>query len=110
MKVIRNKLLPLKGFAAINLFGILFVRDGANVSDTLINHEAIHTAQMKELGYIPFYILYLIEWFIKLIINKLDNNKAYKSISFERETYSNQNNLNYLKERKHYEWIKRIFK
>ena len=48
---------------------------------------------MKELGYIPFYILYLIEWFIKLIINKLDNNKAYKSISFEREAYNNQNNL-----------------
>lgn len=106
MKVIRNKLLPPKGFAAINLFGILFVRKDSKITDRLLNHEAIHTAQMKELGYIPFYILYLIEWFIKLIINKLDNNKAYKSISFEREAYNNQNNLEYLKNRKNYEWIK----
>lgn len=108
MKIIRNKLLPLKGFAAINLFGILFVRKDSKITDRLLNHEAIHTAQMKELGYIPFYILYLIEWFIKLIINKLDNNKAYKSISFEREAYNNQNNSEYLKNRKNYEWIKEV--
>lgn len=107
MKVIRNKLLPFKGFAAINLFGILFVRKDSKITDRLLNHEAIHTAQMKELGYIPFYILYLIEWFIKLIINKLDNNKAYKSISFEREAYNNQNNLEYLKNRKNYEWLRK---
>ena len=107
MKIIRNKLLPLKGFAAMNLFGILFVRKDSKITDRLLNHEAIHTAQMKELGYIPFYILYLIEWFIKLIINKLDNNKAYKSISFEREAYDNQNNLEYLKNRKNYEWIRK---
>lgn len=107
MKVIRNKLLPLKGFAAINLFGILFVRKDSKITDRLLNHEAIHTAQMKELGYIPFYVLYLIEWFIKLIINKLDNNKAYKSISFEREAYDNQNNLEYLKNRKNYEWLRK---
>lgn len=107
MKVIRNKLLPLKGFAAMNLFGILFVRKDSKITDRLLNHEAIHTAQMKELGYIPFYVLYLIEWFIKLIINKLDNNKAYKSISFEREAYDNQNNLEYLKNRKNYEWLRK---
>ena len=33
---------------------------------------------------------------------------AYKNISFEREAYSNQSNLSYLSERKHYSWFKCI--
>ena len=101
MKVIRNKLLPLKGFAAINLFGILFVRKDSKITDRLLNHEAIHTAQMKELGYIFFYIWYVIEWFIKLFTTK----NAYKSISFE--------NINSNEERKkmiHKHQIKSLLK
>ena len=63
MKVIINKLIPFPGFAAINLFGIMFVRDGAyrnnEVPAKTFRHESIHTAQMKEMGYIFFYVWYL---------------------------------------------------
>lgn len=55
MKIIYNKLIPFKGFAAINLFGVLFARKECKpLSERTINHEAIHTAQMRELLYVGF--------------------------------------------------------
>jgi hypothetical protein len=83
MKIVRNKILPPKSFSAINLFGILFCKPNTRISDTLINHESIHTEQMKEMLYVPFYLWYVIEWLIKLF----GKGNAYKNISFERESY-----------------------
>lgn len=101
--VIENKLIPFKGFKAINLFGVIFVRKGARMTSTDFNHEAIHTAQMKELGYVFFYILYVIEWLYRLC--KPGN--AYRNISFEREAYENEGDVYYLYLRKHYaQWRK----
>lgn len=106
MKIIRNRIIPFKGFAAINLFGVLFVRKSALLSKRMINHEKIHTAQMKEMLYIPFYIWYLIEWVIRLF----KGGNAYKNISFEREAYDNEKHFKYLETRKHYAWIKYLKK
>lgn len=39
MIIIRNNIIPFKGFSAINLFGILFVRKDAVISEKTINHE-----------------------------------------------------------------------
>ena len=91
MKIIRNKYIPFKGFRAINLFGILFVRGNTIINDRTIRHEAIHTAQMKEMLYIFFYLWYLIEWIIRLFMK----GNAYRNISFEREAYSNEKDLSY---------------
>ena len=97
MKVIYNRVIPFQGFSAINLFGVLFARkEYEPLSARTIRHEAIHTAQMKELGYIGFYIIYLLEWLYRLVTTK----NAYRSISFEREAYANQANKNYLKTRR----------
>lgn len=87
--VIENKLIPFKGFKAINLFGVIFVRKGARMTSTDFNHEAIHTAQMKELGYVFFYVLYLIEWLYRLC----KSGNAYRNISFEREAYENEDDV-----------------
>jgi len=103
MKVIVNKYIPFKGFAAINLFGVLFVRPEARVTERMLRHEVIHTAQMKELLYIPFYLLYFLEWLIKLC---LSGSKAYRSISFEREAYVNETNPSYLQQRTAYAFLK----
>ena len=52
MKVIYNNILPFKGFSAINLFGVVFARkEYEPLRSSTIQHEGIHTAQMKELGY-----------------------------------------------------------
>lgn len=98
MKIIYNSIIPFPGFLAINLFGILFVRKGGKVSDIVLNHEEIHTAQMKELGYIGFYLIYIIEWLVRLFMS----GNAYRNISFEKEAYANERNLEYLDSRKHY--------
>lgn len=58
MKIIRNNIIPFKGFAAINLFGILFIRKDTVLTTVMMNHEHIHTAQMKEMLYIFFYLWY----------------------------------------------------
>jgi hypothetical protein len=71
-----------------------------------INHENIHFQQALELGVILFYILYVLEWILKL---PFYGSKAYYNISFEREAYKNDNNPNYLAIRKRYNWIKLIF-
>lgn len=108
MKVIYNRLIPFRGFKCINLFGILFVREGCVMTQTDFNHEAIHTAQMKELLYIPFYLLYLMEWLWKLLKYR-DGSKAYRDLSHEREAYDNQANPNYLTNRKPYNQFKEIW-
>ncbi|MDE6256170.1 MAG: hypothetical protein K2M39_08265 [Muribaculaceae bacterium] len=100
MKIVRNKIIPFgKNFYALNLFGILFVKGPCG--NVTLNHERIHTAQMKELGFIGFYVLYLIEWMIRLIQYR-HHFKAYLNISFEREAYANEKNLSYLLHRKHF--------
>ena len=75
----------------------------------IINHESIHIKQQEEMLIIPFYLWYIIEWAIKVPIY-FSFQKAYHNISFEREAYDNDDNLSYLSDRKHYAWIKRVFK
>lgn len=105
MKIIYNKLIPFGRYTAINICGILFTKK-KELSAVSINHEKIHTAQMKEMGYIGFYLWYAIEGIITYFANRLDQYKGYRDISFEEEAYNNQDNLDYLKNRKHYAWCK----
>lgn len=97
MKLIYNKWIPFKGFKAINLFGWCFVRKGLTMTPQDINHEKIHTAQMRELWYIGFYLLYFVEWLCRLVYAPMT---AYRGISFEREAYQHQYNYKYLTKRK----------
>lgn len=71
-----------------------------------VNHESIHFQQALELLVIPFYILYVLEWVLKL---PKYGAEAYYNISFEREAYSNDTDYSYLEKRKRYNWIKLIF-
>ena len=109
MRIIYNNLIPFKGFAGINLFGVLFVRKGVTVNHRMINHERIHSAQMKELLFIGFYVLYLLEWIIRLFQYRFKWHTAYRNISFEREAYFNDFDFSYLTEkRKPYNFIKHL--
>lgn len=102
--IIRNKIIPFPGYKMINICGIIFVRSKL-VTDIDLNHEEIHSRQIFEMLIVFFYLWYIIEWLIRLVMY-LDTNKAYKSISFEREAYAKQDDLNYLKKRKLFTWIK----
>jgi beta-lactamase regulating signal transducer with metallopeptidase domain len=105
-------------FTAINLFGCIFINshyqqdldERRSVYEKLIRHESIHSAQGKELLWVFFYLLYVLEWFVRLIQyrkaktkdGKKDFNAAYRNISFEREAYANENDVFYLKNRKRF--------
>ena len=89
-----------KGYC-LNLFGILCSRDTSWIDRYVINHERIHNAQMRELLWIPFYIIYVLEWLF-LLIRYRDSYKAYMNISFEREAYRHGHDLDYLKRRRRY--------
>lgn len=108
MKVIYNNIIPFKGFVAINLFGTVFARKKCKpLSDRILRHEAIHTEQMRELGYIVFYIIYLLEWLFRLIKQSWTGQKAYRNISFEKEAYKKQDRKTYLSYRKSFaQWRK----
>ena len=85
---IKNKSIPFKGFKAITIWPFLFYKE--EMSEIDLNHEAIHAAQQKEMFLIGFYAKYL--------TYKYDNNP------FEKEAYANENNLEYLKTRKPFNW------
>ena len=92
--------MPFKGFTAINLLGVLFVHPGEYLSRELMNHERIHSAQQREMLFVFFYIAYFVEWLLRLPMR----GNAYRNISFEREAYANQRNLDYLDSRPLYAW------
>ncbi len=102
MKIIYSNYLPVKGFRAINLFGIVFARKEYPALDKRIqNHESIHTRQMLELFVVGFYAWYLTEWMVRWILY-WDSFTAYRNIGFEREAYANEGNRHYLETRKRY--------
>ena len=109
MKIVYTKHFPFKGYAAVNLFGILFVRKDCKdqVDDRMIRHESIHFEQMKEMLWIFFYLWYGIEYLvITFACTYNDQNGHYHEVSFEEEAYNNDMDENYLKDRKHYAWFK----
>jgi len=99
MFVIVSKYLIPKGFRGITLFPFIVVSGHELKQDpVMIHHEKIHIRQQLELLILPFFIWYGIEFFIKWLRYK-DKNKAYRNISFEREAYENEKDLDYLKQR-----------
>lgn len=100
MIIVKNNIIPFKGFKAIYLFGFLFTR--GDLTETQLNHEKIHERQAIELLFVFFYLWYLIEWIVRLF----RPGNAYKSISFEREAYSNEHDLTYCGLRERYSFLK----
>ena len=87
MKITISYYIPLKGFIAINLFGLIVARkDGLPLSELILHHEAMHTKQIKELLYVGFYIWYIVEWLVRLLYIR-NFRKAYNAISFEKEAF-----------------------
>ena len=87
----------------LNLFGTFWARDTSWIDKYVVNHERIHTAQQRELLFVPFYILYVLEWLVRLV-HERNLHRAYMRISFEREAYAHGNDLSYLAGRRHYAW------
>lgn len=105
-----SKFLVPKGYIGITIFPFMFLKYKALKGNTiLINHEKIHLKQQLELLIIPFFIIYSFEFLIRLIQYK-NWHLAYRNISFEREAYRNEKDLNYLKSRPLFNFVNFIKK
>lgn len=103
-----DKIIFGKSITGITLWPFIFVKKGYDKPITL-NHEAIHIKQQLETLVIPFYILYFLMWFYNTFITSKVQD-AYFLIPFEQEAYDNEKDMDYLKNRKPYAWLKYIFK
>jgi hypothetical protein len=99
--IIHVPFLPATGMA---LFPFILVKDVRVKKDKqIINHEQIHLRQQLELLIVPFYMLYLLNYLINLIVYR-NHHLAYLNIVFEREAYRKDADLDYLKHRKLWAW------
>ena len=106
MIIVCQKLLKNTKINGITLFPFILLKKSEFKEDKImINHEKIHLRQQIELLVIFFYFWYVIEyyyWYIKLKNKHL----AYRNISFEREAYAMEEDLNYLETRKFWSFWK----
>lgn len=130
IRIVYNKILPLGDNQSMSVWPWIFVKKA--VKDYVITHELIHCQQQKEvmavtalvclalviLGATPwilcavpfsFYILYLLEYIIRLCIY-CNHREAYRNISTEQEAYLNQMTAGYPMTRRDFAWVRFIFK
>lgn len=108
MILLVSKYLIPKNFRGMTIFPFVILshkKDKTN--EVLIHHERIHIRQQVEMLVVLFFIWYGVEFFLRFLQYK-NWNLAYRNISFEREAYSNENDLNYLKKRSFWMFLKYI--
>ena len=125
--------LLMKNFSTITLAAWVLTKykPPAEMPQYVRNHESIHVRQWCEcmvlvsvviwalvlfagispwwftLAFLMFYILYVLEWLVKLCVYGHD---AYRYISFEREANAGEDDSNYLENSGYFEWVKYILK
>jgi len=85
----------------------LSISNSASKLNETIRHEKIHIKQQEELLVIFFYLWYIIEWSVKIF--KFGKN-AYYHISFEKEAYKFDTDVEYLENRKNMLLLNLFFK
>ncbi len=91
---VKNTIIPFGRFNAMAIWPFIFYKE--RLTARTERHERIHGEQQKELLLIFFYILYGILTLIQ----------GYRNNLFEVEAYANDYDVNYLKTRKKYAWLK----
>lgn len=108
MFLIVSKYLIPKGYCGLTIFPFVLIKDRDREDfEVLINHERIHIRQQLELLVLPFFVWYGIEFLIRWIQFR-DRKTAYLNISFEREAYQNEKDLDYLKQKTFYGFLKHL--
>jgi hypothetical protein len=125
IKIFSN-IIPFKGFLALTVWPVVFIRKEfrQKYTETVDRHEHIHAEQQKEvlavaimltlytlawtgswlsLLWLPLYFyIYIVEWLLRLAFGK---GNAYRNISFEREAYSHEDESDYIQKRTPFAWI-----
>ncbi len=108
MLIIVSRYLIPKGFRGFTFFPFVFLKYRKDTdNEVLLNHEKIHIKQQLEMLVVPFFIWYFLEFLYRLIQYR-DSQVAYRNISFEREAYENEKDLNYLQSRPFWRFLKKL--
>jgi hypothetical protein len=106
MFLVVSKYLIPKGYRGLTFFPFVLVKYQLDKENKIfINHEKIHLRQQIELLILPFYFWYILEFFVRWVQYK-NKDLAYRNISFEREAYANEKDLDYLKRRSFWKFWK----
>jgi hypothetical protein len=108
MFLITAKYLIPGGYRGMAIFPFVLMKyDVDKRNKIFINHERIHLKQQLELLIIPFFIWYFLEYLARLIQYR-NKELAYRNISFEREAYAKEADLNYLRNRSFFQFLQYI--
>ncbi|MDO7173998.1 hypothetical protein Q5N74_17545 [Mariniflexile sp. AS56] len=101
-----SKYLVPKGYLGVTCYPFVFLKTKElKQNAVLVNHENIHLKQQMEMLVVLFYIIYGLEFLLRFLLYK-NKNRAYRNISFEREAYAHETDLDYLKQRKFWSFLK----
>ena len=108
MFIIVTKYLFKKRFLGATVWPFILIREPRLKSDSFfMNHERIHYRQQQELLVVLFYVWYGLEYLVRLIQFR-NRREAYKNISFEREAYKNEKDLEYLYHRPSFKFLRYV--
>ena len=79
---------------------VLSKRPEEKITQKVRNHECTHARQ--------WVLWYGVEWLVRAVRLK-DAGRAYKTVSFEREAYSNEDDPNYIENSNYFAWVKYLF-
>lgn len=74
----------LKGYVGITIFPFIFIYEKYSHSKRLIRHEKEHLKQQICFLVLPFFVIYLVNYIINLIIYR-NHDLAYEKIWFEKQ-------------------------
>jgi len=92
-----------KGYTGFAFWPFVFLKSKEKASPEVINHERIHLRQQIEILVLPFYLLYFTEYLIRRM-QYPSWHEAYMNISFEREAFTHDKDIEYLSERPFWAW------
>ena len=108
MFLIVTKYLIPKGYRGLAVYPFVFVKQALDKkNEVFVNHERIHLRQQLELLVVPFFLWYFLEFLVRLIQYK-EMDLAYRNISFEREAYANEKDIEYLNNRFLWRFLKYV--
>lgn len=103
--ILVSKYMVPKGYTGLTLFPFVFIKySSLKENKVFLNHERIHLRQQLELLVLPFFVWYVLEFLIRYARYR-NWFLAYRNISFEREAYAKEKDLNYLKSRSFWNFL-----
>jgi len=108
MFLIVTKYLIPKGYNGLAVFPFVLVKHSLDKENAIfVNHERIHLRQQLEMLIFPFFIWYFFEFLFRFMqLRKWS--LAYRNISFEREAYAKEKDIDYLNRRPFFGFLKYI--